>query len=292
MRTYPECIPCILQATLNAGRLAGAEEGKLWEAMTAAAALAARADPKEPPIALGAAVAALVRERLGKGDPFLPAKREGNTRVLAVYPHLKARVRAAPNPLEEALHIAAAANALDLGVYREIDFLNMLDQALASPRGRWDFPRFQAMLEGAHTVLYLADNAGEIVADRILIEELLERGKHVVLAVRAGPILNDVTLADLQGVGLPPEVEVVTTGSDLPGVFLPLCSPEFRACFRDADLVVSKGMGNFEGLAHERGPIFFLFQAKCGPVAKEAGVRLKELVLRGPGSHGEGSGPA
>ncbi|MCX7844624.1 MAG: ARMT1-like domain-containing protein [Candidatus Bipolaricaulota bacterium] len=286
MRTYPECIPCILQASLNAGRLAGADEEQLWQALAAAAAEAARWPRERPPIALGAAVAARVREKLGTGDPFHRAKREGNAKLLQLYPALRARVRSAPDPLDAALHLAAAANALDLGVYGEIDFVSMLERAWASPRGRWDLPRFREHLAKARTVLYLADNAGEIVADRILIEELLAQGKAVTLAVRGGPILNDVTLEDLADVGLPKEVEVITTGSDLPGVFLPLCAPEFRARFARAELVVSKGMGNFEGLAHEPGPIFFVFQAKCGPVAWEAGVGLRELVLLGPGAAG------
>lgn len=292
MQTYPECIPCILQASLNAGRLANAEEEKLWQALTEAAAIFSRWEKGQPPIALGAAVAKILREKLGNSDPFFAAKREGNLKLLALYPALKARVRAASDPLDEALHLAAAANALDLGVYREIDFVKMLERALASPRGHWDLPKLKEGLAKARKILYLADNAGEIVADRILIEELLALGKEVILAVRGGPILNDVTLADLHEVGLPKEVRVITTGSDLPGVFLPLCSSEFQEEFERAELVVSKGMGNFEGLSAEPGPIFFLLQAKCLPVAREAGVKVGELVLLGPrekmeGGHGK-----
>lgn len=283
MHTYPECIPCILQASLRAGRLAEAEDGKLWQALKAAAAVCANWDEKQPPLALGAAVAKVLKEKLAEGDPFFPAKREGNAVLLELYPALKKRVRAASSPLEEALRLAAAANALDLGVHRNIDYAEMLERALASPLGRWDFQRFLEGLAKAREILYLADNAGEIVADRILIEELLARGKRVTLVVRGGPILNDVTVADLPEVGLPAEVEVITTGADVPGVLLPLCSPEFRARFRAAQFVLSKGMGNFEGLSQERGPVFFLFQAKCLPVAKEAGVRLGDLVLIGPG---------
>ncbi len=284
MRTYPECIPCILQASLRAGRLAQAEEHRLGQALQEAAAVCARWELQEPPLALGAAVAAVLRQVLGEGDPFGPAKREGNARLLALYPALKNRVREAPDPLQEALRLAAAANALDLGVHGETDFVAMLERALTAPLGRWDFQEFAAHVAPTRTVLYLADNAGEIVADRILMEELLARGKQVTLAVRGGPILNDVTLPDLVDVGLPPEVEVITTGADVPGVFLPLCSPEFRARLAQVELVLSKGMGNFEGLSQEQGPIFFLFQAKCFPVAREAGVNVGDLVLMGPGA--------
>lgn len=286
MRTYPECIPCILQASLNAGRLAGAKEEELWMAMRKAAELCGRWERENPPIALGAEVVRVLRESLGQGDPFFSAKREGNAKVLALYPALKAQVKGASDPLEEALRLAAAANALDLGVYQKIDFVQMLERALQSPRGHWELEEFKERLAEVQEILYLADNAGEIVADRILIEELLARGKRVVLAVRGWPILNDVTLADLHEVGLPREVEVITTGSDLPGVFLPFCSPEFRARFEKAELIVSKGMGNFEGLSREEGPIFFVLQAKCFPIAQELGVNVGDLVLADPRGHG------
>lgn len=282
MRTYPECIPCILRASAGAGRLSGAADEKIWLALAEAAALCARWDMEAPPLALGAEVARVVRRRLGQGDPFWKAKREGNAAVLRLYPELKRQVQSAPDPLFEALRVSAAGNALDLGVYGEIEAEAALAQALARPLGRWDYQRFQEFLGTANHVLFLADNAGEIVVDRILIEELLARGKRVTVAVRGGPILNDVTLGDLAEVEIPEGVEVITTGCDIPGVLLSWCSAEFGERFRRAELILSKGMGNFEGLSNEAGPIFFLFQAKCYPVAKEAGVNLGDLVLLGP----------
>lgn len=103
------------------------------------------------------------------------------------------------------------------------------------------------------------------------------------MAVRGSPTLNDATLDDAREVGLTGIVQVITTGSDVPGAFLPEASDEFRAAYEAADLVLAKGMGNFEGLAEERGPLFFLLQAKCRPVAEEIGVPLESLVLLGRG---------
>lgn len=282
MRTYPECIPCILRASLTAGRLSGKGDEELWSALQEVARVCAAWAREKPPIALGAEVAAVLKRKLGEGDPFWEAKKEGNAAVLRLYPALKERVRSAEDPLFEALRLSAAGNALDLGVRPEVRVEEDLFVALSQPFGRWDYGLFKKYLKGAGKVLYLADNAGEIVVDRILIEELLAFGKKVTLAVRGGPILNDVTFADLAAVGIPEEVEIISTGSDLPGVFLPLCSADFLAHFRGADLILSKGMGNFEGLHGQQVPIFFLFQAKCYPVAKEAGVEVGSLVLLGP----------
>jgi len=289
VRTYPECIPCILRASLTAGRLSGKGEEELWLALQEAARVCAAWDREKPPIALGAEVAAVLKRKLGQGDPFWKAKKEGNAAVLRLYPALKERVRSAEDPIWEALRLSAAGNALDLGVHPEVHAEEALSLALSQPLDRWDYELFRKHLKEAKGVLYLADNAGEIVVDRILIEELLALGKRVTLAVRGGPILNDVTLADLAEVGIPEEVEIISTGSDLPGVFLPFSSADFLARFYRAELILSKGMGNFEGLHGERGPIFFLFQAKCYPVAQEAGVKIGSLVLLGPKNEGRES---
>ena len=132
-------------------------------------------------------------------------------------------------------------------------------------------------------VLILADNAGEIAFDCLLCEQLTRLGKRVTVAVRGAPTLNDATIVDAREVGLPEVAEVITTGSDHPGVLLSKCSQDFRRHFQDADLVISKGMGNFEGLSGEVGPIFFLLKAKCAPVARALGVEVGGLVLAGPG---------
>lgn len=279
MRTYPDCIPCILRATLGGARLGGASDEEAWAAVAEGAAIAATWDRSLPPILLGAEVGRVLRGRLGR-DPYREAKREANIRALARYARWKEEVARAPDPLLHALRLAAAGNALDLGVPGETD----PDRAVGAPPefARLDYDPFRGALGRARTVLLLADNAGEIVLDRILVEELRARGKEVTVAVRGSPTLNDATANDAREVGLDAVARVVTTGSDVPGVYLPQASDEFRALFQEADLVLAKGMGNFEGLAGERGPLFFLLQAKCLPVAAETGVPEGSLVLLGP----------
>lgn len=278
MRTYPDCIPCILRATLGGARLGGATDAEAWEVVAAGAGVAAGWDPRKPPILLGAAVGRVLRERLGR-DPYRDAKREANALALARYSGWKAEVARASDPLLHALRLAAAGNALDLGVHPAADPRRPVNGEFAE----LDYAELQAALAEARTVLYLVDNAGEIVLDRILVEELLARGKEVTVAVRGSPTLNDATLEDAREVGLSGIAEVLTTGSDVPGVFLPEASAEFRARFGKADLVLAKGMGNFEGLTEVRRPVFFLLQAKCRPVAEEVGVPLGSLVLLGRG---------
>jgi len=266
MTTYPDCIPCILRATLGGARLASAADGAAWEVTAGGARLAASWDRSQPPILLGAEVGRLLRRTVGIADPYLAEKRAANAAALACYARWKGEVARAPDPLLHALRLAAAGNSLDLGLHARLDGTEV-DAAAALPFARSDYDALCAELDRTPDVLYLADNAGEIVLDRILIENLVATGKEVTVAVRGGPTLNDVTRDDADAVGLNAIAEIITTGSDVPGVYLDACSRSFRARFRNAGLILSKGMGNFEGLSEESAPLFFLFQAKCRPVA-------------------------
>jgi uncharacterized protein with ATP-grasp and redox domains len=283
VQTYPECIPCILRASLGGARLAGASDEAAWAILAEAAGIAARWDPTLPPVLLGAEIGRRVRQGVGVADPYREEKRMANAAALAHYPHWKREVAHAPDPLRHALRLAAAGNSLDLGIHARLDVAKDMGESALRPFARCDYDALRRRLGQTHDVLYLADNAGEIVLDRILIEELLGQGKTVTVAVRGGPTLNDATVDDAAETGLNSIAEIITTGSDVPGTSLGACSPQFRARFGRAGLVLSKGMGNFEGLSAERAPLFFLLQAKCAPVARETGVEVGDLVLRAAG---------
>ena len=137
---------------------------------------------------------------------------------------------------------------------------------------------FRTAVDEAESVLYLADNAGEIVFDRLLLEEMPK--DKVVVAVKGAPIINDATMDDAVAAGVPYVVEVIDNGSDAPGTILESCSPAFRSRFESADLVISKGQGNYETVSGLDKPIFFLLKAKCQVIADDLGVPVGSLVLR------------
>lgn len=227
---------------------------------------------------MGAQLGRVLRERLQQTDPYQEAKRAANAAALACCPRWESEVTLARDPLYHALRLAGAGNSLDLGVHTAVD--SHLDVNRAPPgSGRSDYEPFRAALDWARQVLFLADNTGEILLDRILFEEFVARGKQVTVAVHGGPTLNDVTTDDVQDVGLNGIAEGITTGADVRGVFLAETSVEFQDRFRSAELIGSKGMGDFEGLSEERAPLFFLLQAKGFPVAEEIGVPTGDLVL-------------
>jgi uncharacterized protein with ATP-grasp and redox domains len=132
---------------------------------------------------------------------------------------------------------------------------------------------------GADRILYLCDNAGEIVFDRLLIEVL--PSEKITAVVRGTPVINDATLEDARATGLTEVVRVMDNGSDAPGTLLETCSPAFRDCFAAADLIIAKGQGNFETLSETRGKrIFFLLKVKCPLIARDIGEPTGRLVVK------------
>ena len=221
-----------------------------------------------------------MRESTGIDDPYRKAKRRDNDRVIALLPQLRRKLELSSDPILTALKLAAAGNVIDFGVHSAGDLHRAIERSLEDGEGMVDYPLLRERLECVDDVLYLGDNAGEIVFDKLVVEELVNLGKQVTFVVRGRPIINDVTAKDATYVGMDEVAEVISSGSDGPGTALRLCHPRFVETFRQARLIVSKGQGNFEGLSDESAPSFFLLKVKCPVVARELGVEIGKPILR------------
>jgi uncharacterized protein with ATP-grasp and redox domains len=172
MKTYLDCYPCFMRQALNAARRAGASPEQqhqiLLKAMEQLGSLPADATPTE----MASDIHRLVRNETGNEDPYLQAKKEAAEQGLALYPRLTEAVRAAVDPLETAVRIAIAGNIIDLGVAETHDLEATLEKVLEQPLAVDDLAAFREALVETDDVLYLADNAGETVFDRVLIEML------------------------------------------------------------------------------------------------------------------------
>ncbi len=224
-------------------------------------------DLNQSPPAMAQRIHRRLREITGIDDPYLAAKTRQNCIAIELLPELRAEIQSSRSPLMTAARIAIAGNMIDMGVngnVTEADVHQALQQALSEPF-YGEQALFHQALAKARSILYLADNAGEIAFDRLLIEQIPP--ERVTLVVRGTPVINDATLVDARAVGLDEIVEVVDNGSDAPGTLLDDCSQEFRHRFADADLIIAKGQGNFESLNNQPGNLFFLFKVKCPMVA-------------------------
>ena len=161
----------------------------------------------------------------------------------------------------------------------------MVEETLRSDFSINDYAVFRRVLERAARIVYLGDNTGGIVFDRILIETLLRLGTfEVVFVVRGVPIINDATREDAHFVGLDRIVRVIPNGSDAPATVLSECSPEMLEVYHAADLVIVKGQGSYESLSEEQGPLFFLLKVKCAVVTRDLGVEVGDMILKGGNS--------
>jgi len=176
--------------------------------------------------------------------------------------------------------LAIAGNSMDLALATELSEARLRASVMGSLNEplNGDIEEFERAVAQATKILYLTDNAGEIVFDRLLIEQLPR--DRVTAAVRGAPVINDATMADAEVAGITALVPVIDNGSDAPGTLLADCSELFRRHFEEADLIISKGQGNFETLRESCRPIFFLLRAKCSAVAEDLGCPLGEMILR------------
>jgi len=278
MHTALECIPCFARQALEAARFVTEDPAVHEQVLRDVLRWAAEIDLAQCPPVVGQRIHRRLRQLTGVDDPYRAVKDRFNRMALDMLPDLVVKVRQAADPLETALRLAIAGNVIDLGVnggLTENEVRQAVAGAMAEPL-HGDVEGFRQAMEAAHDILYLADNAGEIVFDRLLIGRL--QTERVTVVVRGGPILNDATMADAEAAGLCGLVETIDNGSDAPGTILGDCSEDFRRRFAEADLIIAKGQGNFETLSDETANIYFLFKAKCPVIADHVGLPVGSHV--------------
>jgi uncharacterized protein with ATP-grasp and redox domains len=279
MRVYLDCFPCFLRQSIIALRL-GTSDRSLREAILKSTFEdILRADTSKPPAFTTTFIHRRIRQMLGS-DPFKKIKSEYNQIALELYPSLKESVQKSPDPLWMSSRLAIAGNVIDFGIFTSVDIQGTVRRALADQLAEDDYSALREAVSSVEEILYLTDNAGEIVFDKILIETLMSLGKRVIAVVKGSPVINDSTLEDARESGLEGVCEVIDNGSDAVGTILEQTSPFFQETFDRAQLIVSKGQANFETLSGSEKNIFFLFQSKCEVVSKELGLSKGSMLLR------------
>jgi uncharacterized protein with ATP-grasp and redox domains len=281
MRIFLDCIPCFVRQALDSARLATDDERIHEQVVREVLRLAADLDMSQSPPAIGQQIHQLIRKLIDNKDPYRELKQRSNHLALKMCSELQQRIRTSKDPLETAVRLAIAANIIDLGVktsIAETDIEKVINDCLTVDFDGQQLEFFKNAIKKAKKILYLADNAGEIVFDRLLIEHL--PAEKVTLVVKGKPVINDATMEDAEFAGLTEIVEVIDNGSDAPGTILESCSQTFRNRFEDADLIIAKGQGNYETLSDVDKNIFFVLKAKCPVIAKDLGCEVGEMILR------------
>ena len=238
-------------------------------------------DLSSTPPAMGQIIHQVIRQYTGNEDPYRQVKKHSNQLGLKMYPELKEKIEQSDDPFEMAVRVAIAGNIIDFAKINELDdekIYQVIEDSFTAPLPKENVSEFRRAVEDANDILFLGDNAGEIVFDRLLLEQMPQ--EKITFAVRGGPVINDATMKDAEDAGITELVEVVDNGSDAPGTILESCSEDFVHRFETADLIVAKGQGNFETLSDTDKNIFFLLKVKCPVVTQDVGLEVGSLVLK------------
>ncbi|MBN2354686.1 DUF89 family protein [candidate division KSB1 bacterium] len=279
MNLVYNCIPCILNSLIKLLD-AGVVPASMHEtAVRRLLDYLAKADYRQSPPALGRDLHRLIRQIVNSADPYQSIKEEYNRLMLAHYPRFQEMVAVAADPFAAAVRLAVAGNAIDFGPQQQFDVMAAIDRVMREPLKIDHISALKKELDRASSVLYIGDNCGEIVLDRLLIETM--QHDNVLFAVRGGPIINDATLEDAQAIELDRLTHLITTGDDAPGAVWQTASEEFKNAFTGADVVIAKGQGNLEGLMGIDKKIYFLLMIKCDLIGEQIGARTGDFIVYG-----------
>ena len=230
----------------------------------------------------GSTMHALIKQRTGCADPYYKEKIESNNIALKYLDDVK-KILDEDDSLENHVKIAIIGNILDFGAFTlDDDIESVIKDSLKKELAVKDIEEFENSLKIHDKVLYLVDNTGEIVFDKLLLSKINEYDLDITIAVKSEPILNDACMEEALDAGLDEFGEIVEIGAGTVGYVDSKISDEFRQIFNSHKFIISKGMGNYEGLTEidlSDKDIYFLLCAKCNTISRDIGVNLHDMLL-------------
>lgn len=270
MNTSIDCIPCFLQQSIDAIRSV-TDDDNIRDCILKKVLLEVyNFDFSKSPPEMAQVIHKIIRDETQNEDPYKDVKNKSNQFALGLYDETKEKIIKSDDPFNAALRFAIAGNILDFAVISKWNKKRALIPFEKAIMQRVDDATISELfleLKKADSVLFLGDNVGEIVFDKLFIEQFPKDVK-IYFAVKEAPIINDATLEDAYYVGIDEVAEVISNGTDAPGTVLSQCSQEFLSIYERADIVIAKGQANFETLNKEQRKIYFLTQIKCAVMAK------------------------
>jgi len=226
----------------------------------------------------------IISNKIGHFDPCVDEKNKSNDLALQQYGILKEMVLKSDNPFDTALRLSIAGNIMDFAAFPDFfkdckkHFDKTIKQVLSSEFAIDNSLLLRKKIEESNTILFLGDNAGEIVMDKLFLETIAH--PNVYYAVRGKPVMNDATMEDAEYVKIGQFAKVISNGYDAPSTIIDKCSDEFLNIYNKADLIISKGQGNLEGLMNSNNEkIFFLLMVKCEIIGEKIGVKKGDFVV-------------
>ncbi|SMB80776.1 hypothetical protein SAMN00017405_1990 [Desulfonispora thiosulfatigenes DSM 11270] len=282
MKIYYDCLPCLLRQAIDTVKLVtnnkSVQEKVIKEIMNDMASF----NFNETPPFMASLIQSKIKKMLNIDDPYKEIKDKFNHSALKLSADSRKLIDNSSDKLETAIRISIAGNIIDFGVYSDLteeDVKKTINDCLNRKIIFNKVEELKERIDRAEKILFLGDNAGEIVFDKLLIENLpIEKITYVV---KKEPALNDSTMFDAAQIGMNKLVKVIDNGSNVPGTDLKQCSAEFLIEYEKSDLIISKGQGNYETLSDDKNKeIFFLLKAKCPVIADNLGCKVGDIVLK------------
>jgi len=280
VKTNLDCIPCFLNQALRAGRIYTDNKKLLKQILDEVAAILPKIPLDHKPPETGDLIYKKIKQITNTQDPLSSIKSKSTEEALELFPYYQKKlnsIKSKEKRLLFALKLAIAGNIIDFAIEGKFNIQKDVNEVLNKELAINHIDKFEQELQKANTILYIADNAGETVFDKFLIQEIDHK---ILYLVRDEPVINDATKKDAEAAGIDKIATIIKSGSTSPGLLIKNTTDEFKNIFQKADMVISKGQGNFEGLSDETRPIFFLLKAKCEVIANNLNVNKNEIVLK------------
>jgi len=280
MKSDPECLICMMKQAFNTVNVITDDHAVQREVLNRVAEKISYTDLKNSPAEISKSVYEIVSRVTGVKDPYANLKRQTNKEALKLLPVLQHMLAKSADPLITALHIAVAGNIVDIGIGHTFDLEKDVFTILSIPFAVDDTGKFEIEIQPSRRLLYIGDNSGEIVFDRLLVQLLIGRGMKVTFCVKSNPIINDAVMEDARVAGLTDMVPVIETGSNDIGINLDRSSKQFRKTLEESDVILAKGHGNFETCNELPYNFYFLLKAKCRVVAQALGITRGAIAFK------------
>ena len=271
MKTSPECIPCFKRQIAHCSKIASPSPKTQSEICLHVEKLLEDFDFSLSPPVNAMQIYSSIAEMANNPDPYEHLKAQSTEHTLSMRKELSATIQSSDDPLYTAALFALAGNIIDYGSQQHFDLAEALKKIMIQPPVINHFDQLRRELSTCKSVLYLGDNCGEIIFDGLFIEQM---ACPTYLSLKEGPIINDATVADGYRSGLDTICPIISNGTSCPGTPVEQCSTDFKKKFHEADLIISKGQGNFETLSEVDRTIYFLLTIKCDVVAEH----VKEIA--------------
>lgn len=280
MKIKYDCYPCILRQSIESAEMIEVNDQKMEQIIKHFGSILTPAlENNFTAPMLAAEIQKYIKNITGIEDPYFALKERNLKEAHRLLPLVKAEIKKAADPLLASLLMAAMGNSIDAGVSLDVNIKENIDQAIKNSFAHSDYRSFKESIKKANSLLIIADNTGEAVFDLLLLKELSSYNLDIKYAVREIPILNDITMEKALELGIGEYAQIIKSGATAPGMLMEEASQEFLKAYKNADLIISKGQGNLEGLLDIESDIYFLLKAKCDIIAEVLDTQKDDFVF-------------